>query len=104
MKPKPKPKGSLLSGIKRPLIGAKKSVTLPEEKEKVKKREVKAERKEAAKPTAHKRELTGHVVTRHYRPPEVILLEKEYDGAIDVWSVGCIFAELLAMIEGNSVI
>jgi len=33
--------------------GLKKSVTLPEEKEKTKKREVKAERKES-KPTAHK--------------------------------------------------
>ena len=40
-----------------------------------------------------KRELTGHVVTRWYRAPEVILLEKEYNEAIDVWSTGCIYAE-----------
>ena len=40
-----------------------------------------------------KRELTGHVVTRWYRAPEVILLEKEYNEAIDVWSIGCIYAE-----------
>jgi len=46
-------------------------------------------------------ELTGHVVTRHYWAPELILLEKDYGPEIDVWSVGCIFAELLAMIEGN---
>jgi mitogen-activated protein kinase 1/3 len=44
-----------------------------------------------------KRELTGHVVTRWYRAPELILLEKDYGPAIDIWSVGCIFAELLGM-------
>lgn len=49
-----------------------------------------------------KRELTGHVVTRWYRAPELILLEKEYSSAIDVWSVGCIFAELLNMIKENA--
>jgi mitogen-activated protein kinase 1/3 len=29
-----------------------------------------------------KRELTGHVVTRWYRAPEIILLEKDYGPAI----------------------
>jgi len=48
------------------------------------------------------RELTGHVVTRWYRAPEVILLEKDYSAAIDVWSVGCILAELLGMIKENA--
>jgi mitogen-activated protein kinase 1/3 len=42
-----------------------------------------------------KRELTDHVVTRWYRAPEIILLEKDYGPAIDIWSIGCIFAELL---------
>lgn len=46
-----------------------------------------------------KRELTGHVVTRWYRAPEIILLEKDYGPAIDIWSVACIFAELLAMMK-----
>ena len=32
--------------------------------------------------------------TRWYRAPEIILLEKDYGGAIDIWSLGCIFAEL----------
>lgn len=41
-----------------------------------------------------KRQLTSHVVTRWYRAPELILLEKNYDAAIDMWSVGCIAAEL----------
>jgi mitogen-activated protein kinase 1/3 len=46
-----------------------------------------------------KRAMTAHVVTRWYRAPEVILLQKGYDEAIDMWSVGCIFAELLQMVE-----
>lgn len=49
-----------------------------------------------------KRELTGHVVTRWYRAPEIILLEKDYGPAIDVWAVGCIFAELLGMMKENA--
>jgi len=49
-----------------------------------------------------KRQLTGHVVTRWYRSPEIILLEKDYGPAVDVWSVGCIFAELLSMIKENA--
>jgi len=51
-----------------------------------------------------KRQLTGHVVTRWYRAPELILLEKDYGPAIDMWSVGCIFAELLLrrpFLQGN---
>lgn len=49
-----------------------------------------------------KRELTGHVVTRWYRAPEIILLEKDYGAAIDMWSVGCIFAELLGMMKESA--
>ena len=40
--------------------------------------------------------LTRHVITRWYRAPEVIL-SLPYSGAVDVWSVGCIFGELLGM-------
>jgi len=46
------------------------------------------------------RHLTGHVVTRWYRAPELILLQEEYTELIDMWSVGCIYAELLGMYEG----
>jgi mitogen-activated protein kinase 1/3 len=49
-----------------------------------------------------KRELTGHVVTRWYRAPEIILLEKDYGPAIDTWAIGCIFAELLGMMKENA--
>lgn len=34
-------------------------------------------------------------MTRWYRAPEVILNASEYTKAIDIWSVGCILAELL---------
>jgi len=40
-------------------------------------------------------QYTEYVVTRHYRAPEVMTNAKHYDEQIDVWSVGCIFAELL---------
>ena len=39
--------------------------------------------------------MTEYVVTRWYRAPELLLSCDEYGSAIDVWSVGCIFAELL---------
>ncbi|GBG74604.1 hypothetical protein CBR_g19012 [Chara braunii] len=39
--------------------------------------------------------MTEYVVTRWYRAPELLLSCEEYTSAIDVWSVGCIFAELL---------
>ena len=57
----------------------------------------------ASKPSSkvHKQDLTNHIVTRWYRPPEVILLEKVYTTAIDIWGVGCVFAELLGMIKEN---
>ena len=38
---------------------------------------------------------THEVVTLWYRAPEVILSWKKYNSAIDVWSVGCILAELI---------
>lgn len=45
-----------------------------------------------------KRELSSHVVTRWYRSPELILMEKDYSETCDVWAAGCIFAELLLMV------
>lgn len=40
-------------------------------------------------------DLTDLVVTLWYRAPELLLGAKTYDTAIDMWSVGCIFAELI---------
>ena len=39
--------------------------------------------------------LTDYIATRWYRAPEVILSWRQYTAAIDVWSVGCILAELI---------
>jgi mitogen-activated protein kinase 1/3 len=39
--------------------------------------------------------MTEYVVTRWYRAPELLLSCDHYTAAIDVWSVGCILAELL---------
>ena len=49
---------------------------------------------------ALRRQLTHHVITRWYRAPEVIL-SQPYDALVDMWSIGCIFAELLGMIKEN---
>ncbi|SPN97211.1 related to cyclin dependent kinase C [Cephalotrichum gorgonifer] len=43
-----------------------------------------------------RREYTGLVVTRWYRPPELLLNLKRYTTAIDVWGVGCVFGEMLS--------
>nr|KYP73202.1 Cyclin-dependent kinase C-2 [Cajanus cajan] len=39
--------------------------------------------------------LTNRVITLWYRPPELLLGTTKYGPAVDMWSVGCIFAELL---------
>ncbi|ETW78989.1 hypothetical protein HETIRDRAFT_324063, partial [Heterobasidion irregulare TC 32-1] len=39
--------------------------------------------------------MTEYVATRWYRAPEIMLAFKRYNTAIDVWSIGCILAELL---------
>ncbi|VTZ68714.1 mitogen-activated protein kinase 2, putative [Plasmodium chabaudi chabaudi] len=48
-----------------------------------------------------KKQLTSHVVTRWYRAPELILLQENYTKSIDIWSTGCIFAELLNMLQSH---
>ena len=65
--------------MRRTATGSSSSITLP------------------APPSRMKRELTKHVVTRWYRAPELILLSEHYSTAIDMWSIGCILAELLSM-------
>ncbi len=39
--------------------------------------------------------MTEYVATRWYRAPEIMLSYRSYSKAIDMWSIGCIFAELL---------
>ncbi|KAJ7230704.1 kinase-like domain-containing protein [Mycena pura] len=39
--------------------------------------------------------MTCQVITRWYRPPELLFGSRYYSSAVDIWSVGCIFAELM---------
>ncbi|KAG2670292.1 hypothetical protein I3843_14G077500 [Carya illinoinensis] len=48
-----------------------------------------------ARPAAENEFMTEYVVTRWYRAPELLLNSADYTAAIDVWSVGCIFMELM---------
>jgi len=40
-------------------------------------------------------QLTEYVVTRWYRAPELLVEADSYSEGIDVWAIGCIFAEML---------
>jgi len=40
-------------------------------------------------------EMTGYVATRWYRAPEIMLNWMHYKQTVDIWSVGCIMAELM---------
>lgn len=39
--------------------------------------------------------LTHQVITRWYRPPELLFAARTYGPSVDMWSVGCIFAEMM---------
>ena len=39
--------------------------------------------------------LTSSVATLWYRPVELLLGGKQYDSSLDVWSAGCVVAEML---------
>ena len=39
--------------------------------------------------------MTHQVITRWYRPPELLFGARHYSGAVDVWSMGVVFAELI---------
>ena len=47
---------------------------------------------------------TEYVATRYYRAPEVVLSPKHYKKPVDIWSVGCIFGEMMLsriLFKGN---
>lgn len=52
-------------------------------------------RVQTTSPRCDQQGMTDYVVTRWYRAPEVGLVESRYTEAIDVWSAGCILAELI---------
>jgi len=39
--------------------------------------------------------MTEYIATRWYRAPEIILGSNTYSFAVDVWSIGCIYAEMI---------
>jgi len=48
---------------------------------------------------------TNEVVTLWYRAPDILLGSKSYSTSIDIWSIGCIFAEMMMLkplFPGNS--
>ncbi|TKR65042.1 hypothetical protein L596_025506 [Steinernema carpocapsae] len=52
-------------------------------------------------------ELTEYVATRWYRSPEILLAAKRYTKGVDMWSLGCILAEMIvgrALFPGTSTI
>ena len=49
--------------------------------------------------------LTEYIATRWYRAPEIVLGSQKYSKAVDIWSVGCILAEMIvgrAIFPGKS--
>jgi len=48
-----------------------------------------------AEPRGKSGQLTKYVVTRWYRAPELLVQNKRYDSKVDIWSVGCILAEVI---------
>lgn len=57
--------------------------------------------KDRSERQARRRHLSNHVVSRFYRPPEIILMEKQYDTKVDMWSAGCVFAEFLQVLHSD---
>jgi serine/threonine protein kinase len=58
-----------------------------------------------ARRVEHGRPLTNMVGTLWYRAPELLLGSEHYNGAVDIWAVGCIIAEMIqgyAIFKGNT--
>lgn len=45
----------------------------------------------------HEKLNTPYIVSRYYRAPELILACSDYSEKIDVWAIGCIFAEFMTL-------
>nr|GAT55843.1 CMGC/CDK/CDK9 protein kinase [Mycena chlorophos] len=51
------------------------------------------------------RKYTNCVVTRWYRPPELLLGARQYGGEVDMWGIGCVLGEMFTrrpILPGNS--
>ena len=47
------------------------------------------------------RVMSPHVISRWYRPPEVILRSATYNQNVDIWSLGCILYEMMMCTKSN---
>jgi serine/threonine protein kinase len=45
----------------------------------------------------HEKLNTPYIVSRYYRAPELILACSDYTNKIDIWAIGCIFAEFMTL-------
>ena len=45
----------------------------------------------------HEKLNTPYIVSRYYRAPELILACSDYTEKIDIWAIGCIFAEFMTL-------
>ncbi|KAJ5541110.1 p38 MAP kinase [Penicillium frequentans] len=43
----------------------------------------------------HEPLMTGYIATRYYRAPEIMVSWQKYGSKVDMWSTGCIMAEML---------
>lgn len=41
-------------------------------------------------------EYTDYVATRWYRAPELLVGDTAYGPPVDIWAIGCVFAELIS--------
>lgn len=42
-------------------------------------------------------DMTDYVATRWYRAPELLVGDLKYDSMVDVWAVGCVYAEFVTV-------
>jgi mitogen-activated protein kinase 1/3 len=52
---------------------------------------------------SHSQRSKRHSTSRSYQAPELMLPHAKYSEAVDAWSLGCIYAELLQMLPGIDV-
>ena len=41
-------------------------------------------------------DYTDYVATRWYRSPELLVGDTQYGPPVDIWAIGCVFAELIS--------
>jgi len=49
----------------------------------------------SAKKLLAEEESVSYITSRYYRAPELLFGSKNYNSMIDIWSAGCVFAEML---------